>query len=319
MVSQDLDQLIFTIEQKRSHLDGIVLMGATASGKTALAHTLHQALSKRQIASQLVNLDAFQIYTELSIGTAKPTLQEQHQYGYQGLDLCSVHEHIDANTFAQKMRSFCTSARQQGLLPIAVGGSGLYLRAFLYGLHELPQQDEALRSRIKAQASLNGWPFCHQWLQSLDPVRAAQIHPNDKIRIERALEICLLTGQTASDLYAQQKRAHTQPGAQAQEASDPLFFRILCQQPPEILRERIRLRVQECLNLGWEGEVRALLEKYGPDVTQHHAFHAIGYRCIAEHVVHPNPNLNDTLTTQTWQYAKRQKTWFAKEQVDWVW
>ncbi|MES2614998.1 MAG: tRNA (adenosine(37)-N6)-dimethylallyltransferase MiaA [Bdellovibrionota bacterium] len=293
----------------------ILILGATASGKTALAHNLADKLNAQNKPCELVNLDAFQIYKELNIGTAKPTHEEILKYNYHGVNICELNENLDANTFARLSWEFCASIAQKNKIPICVGGSGLYLRAFLHGLDSLPPRDENIRTQIKEVANAHGWPYCHEWLAKVDPKRACELHPNDKTRIERALEIFLLTGKPQSEERSKENMLKEQ---------DTLFpcYVIHCKQEPLILKERICLRVEQIFAQGWTQEVEQLFVKYGESLNSFHAMQAIGYKQILSSLFHtktsqiPQGDLVDKISTLTWQYAKKQLTWCAKEKVD---
>lgn len=290
----------------------ILILGATASGKSALAHTIHEFLAKNGVDASVVNLDAFQIYRELNIGTAKPSLDERRRFHYRGLDLCSIQEQWDANLLASYAVQTCQGILNQGGVPICVGGSGLYTRAFLHGLDDMPPRNEGLRTQIRARASAEGWPNCHLWLSTLDPKRAKELHPNDKTRIERALEIVLSTGETMSEKQTKQNPIH------AQTHQFPMFvIHKVC--PQSALKESIFKRVSQLLEEGWMEEVRGLFQKYGDFLPSFHSFKAIGYSTILSALKNgkrSTPELVGDISTLTWQYAKRQMTWNRKEHAD---
>jgi len=311
MVSAHLEQIVSSIYTNQKPL---VILGPTASGKSALAHSIYDQLELKNIRCHIINLDAFQIYKELNAGTAKPSAQEQAQYRYHGIDLCKVTENMDANTFSKKMRVLCDDLTKQGHFPICVGGSGLYLRAFLHGLDDLPQRDEKIRDHIQKRAQEHGWPWCHQWLAQVDPTRAAELHPNDKTRIERALEIFLLSGKPASAL-----RSKTNILASQDMALDCFVLHIKPQ--ADDLKERISLRVHHMLQQGWIQEVQNLLEIHGENLKSYHAMCAIGYLDVLSFLTQQDMNLDELrqiISTKTWQYAKRQMTWNAKEKIDFL-
>lgn len=289
----------------------VLILGPTASGKTSLAHTLSEQFSLQNKECEIVNLDAFQIYKELNIGTAKPTPDEILKYNYHGVDVCNLHENLDANTFATMARSYCKNIWARNKLPICVGGSGLYLRSFLHGLDNLPVRDENIRAQIKLVAQEHGWPYCHDWLRQVDPLRAQELHPNDKVRIERALEIFLLTGKPQSANRSKESIL------KEQTTLFPCYV-IHCRPPSEELKQKIHMRVEQLFKMGWQSEVKQLFEKYGNQLQQFHAMQAIGYKQILNHLHDPQVNLMQKISTLTWQYAKKQLTWCAKEKMDFV-
>lgn len=310
MVSENLEIIVSKIKQEQKT---IVILGPTASGKTRFAHELFEELAQHGINCEIVNLDAFQIYRDLTAGTAKPTQDEIEKYKYHGVDICAVDENLDANTFASKMHAACEQIQTRGNIPICVGGSGLYLRAFLHGLDALPQRNESIRAQIQQQAEENGWPWCHAWLARVDPIRAQELHPNDKTRIERALEIFLITGTPASS-----QRSKTQSlGGQ-----ETLFDCYVIHLEPEtdVLKKRIEQRIPILFSHGWMKEVEILYKQYGECLENFHAMKAIGYLDVLSFIKSNNrislQELQQQIYTKTWHYAKRQLTWNARERKD---
>lgn len=310
--SQKLESIINQIQRQKKT---VVILGPTASGKTGLAHTLFDELKKQNICCELVNLDAFQIYENLNAGTAKPSKEEIKQYKYHGIDICQVSENLDANTFAAKMHLLCKEIESRGNLPICVGGSGLYLRAFLHGLDALPKRDDVIRAQIQQNAEQHGWPWCHAWLARVDPVRAAELHPNDKTRIERALEIFLITGIPASD-----QRSKTN----SLEDQKTLFdcYVIHLEPDVDVLKKRIEQRIPILFEQGWIAEVENLYKQYGDGLETFHSMRAIGYADVLAYIKNNQnislPALYQEIYFKTWHYAKRQLTWNAKEKKDFV-
>lgn len=291
----------------------VTIIGATASGKTALTHTLCEELEKKGLSCEVVNLDAFQIYKGLNAGTAKPSPEEQTRYRYHGIDVCFPHENLDANAFAALAHSACADIVQRNKIPLCVGGSGLYLRAFLHGLDALPTRNTEIRKHIQDRAEREGWPSCHTWLTQVDPIRAQQLHPNDKVRIERALEVFLSSGTPMSDHLSRTTRLATQ------KTLFPSFV-IHVEPPKEELKKRITERVPQLFAQGWVEEVEHLLKQYGTDLENFYSMRAIGYLQILQYLSDgrqtPMSTLISQIATVTTQYAKRQTTWNAKEKKD---
>lgn len=293
-------------------MKAVIVIGPTGSGKTALSH----ALAEKMGVFELVNLDAFQFYRGFDVGTAKPSLSERGSYCYHLLDILDPQENIDAQTFARFAFDACSEIISRGKIPLCVGGSGLYLRAFLHGLDDLPPRDENFRRTLREKAESVGWPQLHEDLRKCDPVRASELHPNDKTRIERALEVFSLTGTPMSAL-----RSKTE-GLANQETQFPSF---IIQLVPEvdILKGRISERTSLMLR-GWREEVKVLSQKFGPLLSSFHCMQAIGYKEVLEFNLsqHKEPanlvQLEERISTQTWQYAKKQLTWNAKEKQDWA-
>ncbi|BBH52944.1 tRNA (adenosine(37)-N6)-dimethylallyltransferase MiaA [Fluviispira sanaruensis] len=315
MVSKDIIQT--------GNLFAFIFIGPTASGKSGLAHTLVDQFAAEGKKCEIVNLDAFQIYKELSAGTAKPSAEERQNYIYHCIDLIHINENLDANTFAKKVTETCKEIIDRGHIPFCVGGSGLYLRAFLHGLDNFPARNDEFREKLRILAETNGWPWCHEWLNQVDPIRAQELHPNDKTRIERALEIYILTGIPMSTLRSKTGVLNDQ------ETLFPCYV-IHLEPEDDKLKERIKTRVPILFNHGWIEEVKVLYEKYGDELAKFHAIQAIGYKevlnFIKECKIHPDTlnkqeyinTLQERIATLTWQYAKRQGTWNAKEKRDFV-
>ncbi len=286
----------------------IVVIGATASGKTALAHGIADAWRALGVSAELVNLDAFQFYRGLSVGTAKPSPAEIIRYLYHCVDILDADERIDAADYARRAHAACADIVLRGGIPICVGGSGLYLRAFLHGLDALPREDAGIRLFLRRRAAEIGWPALHGWLQVLDPERAKELHPNDGVRIERAIEIFFLTGKRVSESYKRSSALREQ---------DMLFnaFVVHVDSKDAALRERINCRVREMLGAGWIDEVRVLAERYGSGLDSLQCMKAIGYRDVLKYLQISGDfeGLGAAIATQTWQYARRQRTWNAKE------
>lgn len=301
----------------------ILIIGQTASGKTSLAHKLFESLHEKGIICEIVNLDAFQIYKDVSIGTAKPTKKEQTTYQYHGIDLCAANESMDANVFAKFAQNACKEICARGNLPVCVGGSGLYLRAFLHGLDSFPSNDPMIRSKIRAYAQENGWDKCYEWLTQIDPIRAKELHPNDHVRIERAIEIFEITKRPASDL--QTKKA---PLFNQNTHFDSFVIHTVIEK--EALKKNILERTNQLFADGWIQEVTTLYQKFGADLNHFNSMRAIGYKSILSSLKCPpscdltmglaagSSELLTQITNETIKYAKRQKTWNKKEKVDFL-
>ena len=296
----------------------IIVTGSTASGKTALAHRMVDLLVQQgNRRSALINLDAFQFYRGFDKGTAKPSRDEILHYGYRLLDFLSPNENIDAEKFCLLADETRLDILRQGGMPIFVGGSGLYLRALLHGLDSLPSRDEGLRDLLRHWSVGYGWPQLHALLACVDPIRAAELHPNDRTRIERALEVFLLTGRPMSGQRTRSGELHSQA------RRFPCYV-VRVELPDEVLKERIRLRTRMMLDSGWIEEVKGLISDFGNNIEHVHAMKALGYREIFEFLSTPGAGsekrdaLEEKIYTLTCQYAKRQRTWNARETADLV-
>ena len=309
----------------------IFVIGPTASGKTAFAHQLAERLpAERGIEAELINLDASQFYRGVDLGSAKPSAEELQRYKYRGVDILDPLESIDAAAYAEFVWRQCQDIAAQGKMPICVGGSGLYLRAVLHGLDPLPTRNDDLRRMFRASADAWGWPLLHDWLKALAPTRAGQLHPNDKTRIERALEIVfqLPEGVSPDSVFS-----HSQPLNQQELVGSCYVVQIDCRD--EVLKTRIDARLDEMFARGWVAEVEELYRHWGSEFFSSQAGKAIGYHDIHKASLAAEAystgaglekpaldlqivdELKKRIATLTWQYVRRQRTWNAKEHCDW--
>lgn len=281
----------------------VVVLGPTASGKTALSLSLAAGFS-----GEIVNCDSVAMYRDFEIGTAKPTPAERAQAPHHLLDFVAPLEHMTAGEYARLARETLVTIQQRCHLPIIVGGTGLYLRALLDGLFPGPQRSEELRERLRERTQQKGPAYLHALLRRLDPRAADTIHANDVPKIIRAIEVCLSSRQKMTDLWKQGR--------------EPLAgFRILrlgLNPQRAFLYDRINRRAARMFESGLVEETRALLEKYG-----HRAWPltALGYRQAVQ-VVRNEITLDAAITLAQQahrNYAKRQMTWFRRESnVKWL-
>jgi tRNA dimethylallyltransferase len=281
----------------------VCITGLTASGKSALALELAEALG-----AELLSVDSMQVHRGFDIGTAKPTSAERARVRHHGIDLVGPEERYSAASFAEYARAVIEDARTRGTPILAVGGTGLYLRALLHGLAPLPPADNALRARLRAKEE-EAPGSMHARLQEVDPVSAERLAPQDLIRVERAIEVSEATGLPMSQW--QQEHGF------AESPYDTLTFAIRWSRAD--IRERIASRVDSMLRDGWLDEVRDLLDS-GVS-RQAPAMFAIGYREIAAHLAGESdlPATRDRIVTATRRFAKRQATWFNRQpSIRWV-
>ncbi|MCB9611445.1 MAG: tRNA (adenosine(37)-N6)-dimethylallyltransferase MiaA [Sandaracinus sp.] len=289
----------------------LVVAGPTASGKTASALTLARALD-----GELVGADSVQVYRGFDVGSAKPTAKELGGVPHHLLDVLDPDQFVDAVVYADRADAVIDDVHARGKLPIVVGGTGLWIRALVRGLLDVPPPDPEIRSRIEAEVARESAPVAHERLRLIDPKAADAIHPNDAFRIVRALEIHAQTGRPAGELRAE--HALGSPRA-------PTFF-VTLEVTPEVLVPRIEARLDAMLAEGFADEVRDLLSKWPRSAR---AFGSVGYKEMVAHLL-DGVGLDDTLRAMrksTRVYARRQRTWFANEprvdrngevtQVDW--
>ena len=282
----------------------LAVVGPTASGKTALAVALAKALG-----GEVICCDSMQIYREMSIGTAKPTAEEQNGVLHHLFDIKDPDEPFSAMEYVTLAEAAVADILSRGKLPVFCGGTGLYLDAFLRGgMPETPGADPALRAELAAFAEEHGAEALHRELAAVDPESAESAHPNNLRRVIRALEIFRLTGVPKSEWDRRSKESPTRYNA----AVLGIVFADRAR-----LYERIERRVDIMLADGLLEETRALFDT-GVFERSPTAAAAIGYKELLPHL-RGECTLEDAVTelkTATRRYAKRQLTWFgAKEYV----
>ena len=283
----------------------IALMGPTASGKSAYAIAL-----ARRLGGEIVSVDSALVYRGLDIGAAKPTAQERAQVAHHLVDVCDPWQAFSAAEFARAARAAIDGILARGRLPVLAGGTGLYFRALLDGLSEMPEADPGVRAALAAEAAERGWAALHAELARVDPEAAARIHATDAQRIQRALEVYRLSGRAISDW---QRNART--------ARLPLRVLKLVLAPPQraLLHARIEARFDAMLAAGFLDEVRRL--RALPALAAHPrplelpALRAVGYRQAWEHLdgASSPAEFRARAIAATRQLAKRQYTWLRGE------
>ena len=281
----------------------VVIVGPTASGKTALSLAI-----ARKFAGEIVNCDSVAMVRGFDIGTAKPSLAERAAAPHHFVDCVDPMQDVTAGEYARQAREVLAEIRSRGHLPVVVGGTGLYLRALLEGLFAGPQRSEELRQRLRERAERRGPDYLHKVLARLDSEAAGRIHPNDTPKLIRAVEVCLGSRQKMSELW--------------QQGRDPLKgFRILrLGLDPERaeLYERINQRARQMFDGGLVEETERLSAKYG-DAARPLA--SLGYKQVLQFL---RGELTRDQAVQAAQqahrnYAKRQMTWFRREpEVVWL-
>ncbi|WP_108913890.1 tRNA (adenosine(37)-N6)-dimethylallyltransferase MiaA [Achromobacter xylosoxidans] len=280
----------------------ICLAGPTAAGKSA--STL--ALAERW-PLEIVNVDSATIYRGMNIGTAKPSPAEQAQVPQHLLDIRDPAQSYSAAEFRADALRLIDAIRARGRIPLLAGGTMMYYKALRDGLDDLPQADPALRAELEARAARDGWPALHAELARLDPVTAARLAPNDSQRIQRALEICQLSGQPMSALLGRQRAA---------AGDDDNRYLTISLEPSEraALHARIEQRFDAMLANGLLEEVRGLharadLHPGLPSVR------CVGYRQMWAHL-DGEISLEEAREqgiAATRQLAKRQITWLRAQ------
>jgi tRNA dimethylallyltransferase len=280
------------------HPCAILLMGPTASGKTAAALELAE-----RFPLELISVDSALVYRDMDIGTAKPDRATLARHPHALIDLISPEESYSAARFVADAEAAMAAIHARGKIPLLVGGTMLYYKALLQGLAELPQAAPEIRAALDAEAAANGWPAMHAELARHDPETASRLAPNDAQRIQRALEIFQLTGQPMSALLAQ---------SAAQRPPQRFLSLGLLPSERSVLHARIAERFDQMLAAGLEGELRELRSKYRltPELP---SMRCVGYRQVweaAEGII-PHSELRDRGIFATRQLAKRQITWLS--------
>jgi len=281
----------------------VVILGPTASGKTALSLALAEKFS-----GEIVNCDSVAMYREFDIGTAKPSAAERARAPHHLLDVVDPAEEVTAGEYARRARQVLSEIKSRSHLPMVVGGTGLYLRALLKGLFPGPRRSEELRQRLREKSAKQGPGYLRRVLRRLDRSAAEKIHANDTPKLIRAIEVCLASRQKMTELW--------------QQGRDPLQgFRILrlgLDPDRAVLYDRINQRARQMFEAGLIDETKRLLQKYGATAGP---LGSLGYRQALQFL---RGELNRDQALQAAQqahrnYAKRQMTWFRREpEVEWL-
>jgi tRNA dimethylallyltransferase len=276
----------------------VAVVGPTASGKSALGVWLAE-----QFGGEILACDSTQLYQGFDIGTAKPSLADRHGIPHHLIDALTPQEEATAGGYRQMALTVLEDLRRRARLPILTVGTGLYLRALLEGLADVPQRSEELRERLRTSAEAHAPGYLHRLLKRLDPETASKIAPADEQKLIRAIEVCVLAKRPLSEVH--------RTGRKPLEGWSPLKIGLM--PPREALFERIHARTDAMLAQGWLEEVRGLMATGLPELAK--PFDFIGYRELRE-VLRGEKKLEDARTMiqqATRQYAKRQLTWFRKD------
>jgi tRNA dimethylallyltransferase len=284
-----------------------VLLGPTAAGKSELA----LALAERA-GAQIVSLDSMQVYRGMDVGTAKPGADDRARVPHHMLDLVAPDERYDVQRFLADLAPVLAELEAHGARTLLVGGTAFYLKALTHGLFDGPPTDPELRARLEREAQELGSPTLHARLIELDPLSAERLHPNDRRRIVRALEVLEQTGRPLSAWQGQWQ----DPSGQ-RRAGRPRRLVGLGHAQAD-LDARILRRTQRMLDQGWVEEalsVRATTG-FGPTAVQ-----ALGYREVLELAdgVIGRQECEERIALRTRQFARKQRTWYRKfEEIAWL-
>lgn len=278
----------------------ILLMGPTAAGKTDLAISL-----AKRFPCDVISVDSALVYRGMDIGTAKPDADTLARTPHRLIDIRDPQEKYSAGEFVRDAYQEMDAIFAAGRIPLLAGGTMMYFRALTRGIAKLPRADDEIRKAIDADAAERGWPALHAELQAVDPTVAARIKPNDRQRIQRALEVYRSSGQPLSVWQRDSAPAR----------ADIEYLKIgLNIEPRRILHDRIEQRLELMVRGGFIDEVRRLRER--PELTADHpSMRSVGYRQFWQHLdgTYDLDEARDRALFATRQLAKRQITWLRSE------
>ena len=280
------------------------VLGPTAGGKTGLALRLAQ-----RFPLEIISLDSALVYRGMDIGTAKPTDEELASVPHHLIDIISPLQSYSAAEFAADCLRLCGEISARGRMPLIVGGTMMYFHALVNGLNDLPQADAGVRAQLQAQKAEQGVEGLYRRLCGVDAATAARLKPGDSQRIERALEVFLLTGRPLSDHLAVQT---------AYRVPLRLHTLVLFPQRRELLHEAIARRFRLMLEQGFLEEVGRLKAEYPSLTAEHNSMRCVGYRQAWDYLdgACAYDAFVDAGIAATRQLAKRQLTWLRKTDAD---
>ena len=285
----------------------LCIVGPTGAGKTYLAMSLAEHAKSIGLTIELISMDSALVYRGLDIGSAKPSKAEQAAVIHHLIDILEPTEVYSAARFAKDAKRLCEEIRNRGNIPVVVGGTMLYWRAWAHGLSTLPTANPEIRSRLDAEGKTLGWPAMHTKLAKVDPATAARLKPNDSQRVQRALEVFEITGKPMSTLLADS------PSEDGREGSAiPAWIHLVSLEPSDRkrLHQNLEKRFDEMLLAGFLDEVKALRNNSALHADLP-AIRSVGYRQAWEY-------LNGEIDAEQMRYkalaatrqlGKRQLTW----------
>ena len=303
-VSEPMKELSAAARLARDGIGVVMIAGPTAVGKTAVAVEVC-----RCFGGEVVSVDSMQVYRGMDIGTAKPSPEELRLAPHHLIDIADPDEDYNLARFIKDAERACRDIAARGMLPVLAGGTGLYMRGFTEGIFEMdPSLAPAVlesRRRLKAELAEKGAEFLYRRLREKDPQSAARLHPNDSVRVIRALEILEAAGITWSEMIADSRgRAGDNPG-------NVLKVGLACDR--ERLYQRIDSRTRQMIAQGFREEVKRLLAAgYSRELK---SMQSIGYRHMTAHIL-DGVGIEEAaglMARDTRRYAKRQLTWFGRE------
>ena len=283
--------------------NSLAIIGPTASGKSSVAVEI-----AKRIKGEIIGLDSRQIYKDMAIGTAQPSIKEQRGVVHHLIGIKPPSETISAGAYSKLVLDVAKDIKSRNHIPVLCGGSGLYYRALTQGIFDESKTDLKIRKELENEYDQHGSETLMSKLISIDPDYAKNVHPNNKKRLIRALEIYQSTGKTPTQNYNKQSNS-------SQNNTLDLFTIYLEWEKSE-LNNRIKTRTKEMLKAGWIDEVKKLLKDYSDAIIP--PLDSIGYREIVSYIDDNTTlrSLEKTIAIKTRQFSVRQIKWFNKESID---
>lgn len=281
----------------------VIINSPTATGKTQLAVNL--AL---EFGGEIISADSMQVYRYLDIGTAKPTMEERRGIKHHLIDIVNPDEEFNAALFAESARKIISDLSEKGMPVFVVGGTGLYIRALLKGIIDTPDVNENIRNYYRQLRDQHGKKYLYELLQQRDAAAAAQINPNDSVRIIRALEVLEQTGES---ITVKQKK-HSFADAPYKT------FKIGLQIERKELKQKIELRTDKMIADGLLDEAKRVLAMGYNETLK--PLQSLGYKQIIGFLQNKYSwqDCVNLIKRDTWQYARRQMTWFSSDkEINW--
>lgn len=273
----------------------IIIRGPTASGKTDLSLRLSESLP-----IEIISVDSVMVYKGLDIGSAKPAKEILDKYPHHLIDICDPGDKYSAGKFVEDAQQKIRDIQAHNRIPVLVGGTMMYYKVLQDGLNELPKANDEIRNQIDQEAKDQGWPAMHRKLKGIDPEAAKKIKPNDRQRIQRAIEVYMISGRTISELNKKDSGNHE---------FEFLAFSLM-PADREVLYQNINLRFDSMIEVGLLDEVISLLDDDLVSVNSH-SMQSIGYKEMLGHI-DGKISLDeavDAAKMSSRRYAKRQITW----------
>ncbi len=283
--------------------NSLAIIGPTASGKSSVAVEI-----AKRIKGEIIGLDSRQIYKDMAIGTAQPSIKEQRGVVHHLIGIKPPSETISAGAYSKLVLDVAKDIKSRNHIPVLCGGSGLYYRALTQGIFDESKTDLKIRKELENEYDQHGSETLMSKLISIDPDYAKNVHPNNKKRLIRALEIYQSTGKTPTQNY------NKQSNSSKNNTLD--LFTIYLEWEKSELNNRIKTRTKEMLKAGWIDEVKKLLKDYSDAIIP--PLDSIGYREIVSYIDDNTTlrSLEKTIAIKTRQFSVRQIKWFNKESID---